>query len=204
MISSTVYWNSDTHSAELSIDNPQYIEWLRLYGSLKREGLLNDMETKTSDSFFIMTDTSSGGGIGYADMKPVEVDYFGNTVRAIPVFTTKTAVRSIKWAMGICSKSENKEKAFVLLAKLFTDPVLNNLMAYGFEGEDYTLENGIAKEIEFPSGTNPFNTTRFANQMICHRSEYNLFTPEQYVDIFENAEAYGDSDFVLDPKNIIS
>lgn len=93
MLSSAVYWNGDAHSAEISIDNPVYIEWLRLYGALKREGLLKITDTSSSDSFFIRTDTVCGGGIGYEDMKPVEVDYFGNTVTAIPVFTAKSAVR---------------------------------------------------------------------------------------------------------------
>lgn len=208
MLSSAVYWNGDTHSAELSIDNPQYIEGLQLYDTLKSEGLLKITNTSSSESFFIRADSVFGAGIGYADMKPVEVDYFGNTVTAIPVFTTKTAVRSTAWATGIYSKSEHKEKAFELLAKVFTDPVLNNLLVYGIEGENYTLENGVVKELANSNtdayNINPFNTYRFANQMICHRSADNLFTPEQYIKIFENADVYGDSDFVLDPKNIIS
>ncbi len=206
MLSSAVYWDCDTHSAKLSIDNPQYIEWLRLYDTLKREGMLNDMGRKTSDSFFIMTDTAFGGGIGYADMKLVEVDYFGNAVTAIPVFTPHSALRTAPWATGICSKSEHKEEAFKLLARIFTDPVLNDLLVYGVEGENYTLENGVAKEIASNTdgfGINPFNS-RFANQMICHRSKENLFTPEQYNTIFDKAEICEDIDFALDPKNIIN
>lgn len=202
MLSSAVYWDDDAHSAKLSIDNPQYIEWLRLYDTLKREGVLNDMGRKISDSFFIMTDTAFGGGIGYADMKPINVDYFGNTVTAVPVFAPRSSVRTAPWATGICSKSEHKEEAFELLAKIYTDPDLNNLMVYGVEGENYTLENGVATNTD-GFGINPFNS-RFANQMICHRSEENLFTPEQYINIFEKAEVYEDIDFVLDPKNIIN
>ncbi len=208
MLSSAVYWNSDTHSAELSIDNPQYIEWLRLFDTLKNENLLNNLLKNNKDNFFIMSDTVCGG-IGYADMKPIDVDYFGNTVTAIPVFTPYSTMRTAPIATGICSKSEYKEKAFKLLAKIFTDPDLNNLMVYGVEGENYTLENGVIKEIAFPAGTNmfnvnPFNTYRFANQMICHRSEYNLFAPEQYTNIFEKSEVYEDIDFTLDPQSIIS
>lgn len=208
MLSSAVYWNGNTHSAKLSIDDPRYIEWLRLYDTLKKEKLLNNLYNNKKDSFFIMSDNVCGGGIGYADMKPVEVDYFGNTVTAIPVFTPYSTVRTVPIATGICSKSDHKEKSFELLAKIFTDPVLNNLLVYGIEGENYTLENGAVKEIEFPAGTNmfnvnPFNTYRFANQMICHRSVYNLFTPEQYINIFDRAEVYGDIDFVLDPKNVM-
>ncbi len=206
MLSSTVYWNSETHSAELSIDNPKYIEGLRLYDTLKRVGVLKITDMSNSGSFFIRVDNVNGAGIGYADMKPVEVDYFGNTVTAIPVFTEKSAVRTGQYATGICSKSENKEKAFELLTKVFTDTVLNNLLVYGIEGENYTLENGVVKEVPVTDAfnINPHNTLRFANQMICHRSEHNLFTPEQYVNIFENVEVCEDIDFVPDLKNIIS
>ncbi|MBD5128513.1 MAG: hypothetical protein HDT43_01090 [Ruminococcaceae bacterium] len=209
MLSAAVYWNNDTHSAELSIDDPRYIEWLRLYDTMKKENLLNALDGgKHKESFFIMSDAVCGGGLAYADMKPIDVDYFGNTVTAIPVFTPYSALRTVPVATGICSKSEHKEKAFELLARIYTDPVLNNLLVYGIEGENYTLENGFVKEIENPSDNmfniNPFNTYRFANQMICHRSAYNLFTPEQYTGILENAEVYADIDFTLDPTNLIS
>ncbi len=210
MLSSAVYWNDETHSAELSIDNPKYIEWLRLFDTLKKEGLLNNRYLKNSDTFFIMTDSVSGGGAVYADMKPVEVDYsenyFENYVTAIPVFKAETMVRNIAWATGICSGSENKDEAFELLAKIYTDPDLNNLMVYGVEGENYTLENGFVREIEISDGfnVNSFNTYRFANQMICYRSIDNPFTPEQYTKMYENAEVYGDIDFLPDPSNILS
>lgn len=52
MLSSAVYWNGDTHSAELSIDNAEYIEALRLYDTMKKEQMLNNMAAKTSDSFY--------------------------------------------------------------------------------------------------------------------------------------------------------
>ncbi|MBD5383504.1 MAG: hypothetical protein HDR72_00710 [Ruminococcaceae bacterium] len=208
MLSSAVYWNSETHSAELSLDNPQYIEWLRLYDTLNKEGLMKKLNMNNSDSFFIWSKTAFGGGIGYEDMKTVELDYFGNTVTAVPVFTPHSTVRSAVWATGICSKSEHKDEAFELLTKVFTDPVPNNLLVYGVEGENYILKNGIVRELENTNtdafNMNPHNTDRFANEMICHRSEDNLFTPEQYADIFEKAEVFGDIDFVLDPTSIIS
>lgn len=204
MLSSAVYWNDETHSAAFSIDNPNYIEEMRSLDTIKKEGLLHNMSAGTSDSFFIMSDTVCGGGVGYADKKPVEVNYSiegtGNYVTAIPVFSVKTMVRNIAWATGICTGSEHKDAAFELPAMIFTDPVLNNLLVYGIEGENYTLENGIVKEIEIHDGfnINPGNFSRFANQIICHRSEESLFTPEQYIEIFENAKVYGDHDFALD------
>lgn len=176
--------------------------------TIKNEGLLNNLNNNNhKSSFFLMSTTIQGAD--HADMKPVEVDYFGNTVTALPVFPSKSMIRNTGWATGICAKSERKDKAFELLAKILTDPDLNNLMVYGVEGENYTLENGFVKEIEFPSGSNmfnvnPYNTIRFANQMICSRSTDNPFTPEQYAEMFEKAEVYGDVDFVPDPNNILN
>ncbi len=210
MLSSAVYWDDDTHSAALSIDNPNYIEKMRALDTIKKEGLLHNMNAGASDSFFIMADCVCGGGAAYADMKPVEVDYSiehtGNYVTALPVFPVKTMVRNQNRVTGIYSGSENKDEAFELLAKIFTDPELNNLMVYGVEGENYTLENGFVKEIETPNGfnINVFNISRFGNLMLCHRSIDNPFTPEQYTEMYENAEVYGDIDFLPDPTNILS
>lgn len=201
-ISSAVYWNSETHSAECALDDPVYMERLRLYDSVKKtlcnnKSILRDMSYGTSKSFFIMEDNISGGSVGYDGVKTVEVDYNGNTVTAIPVFRERTMVRHTYAATGIYSKSAHKEAAVELLAMVFTDPVLNNLLAYGVEGEDYVLENGIAGE-----AANPGNVWRFANPMICHRSDRIPFTAGTFAAIYESAGVYGDIDFVLDPRNI--
>ena len=83
------------------------------------------------------------------------------------------------------------------MAEVFSDPVLNNLLVYGIEGEDYVLENGEVSEIQ-----NPGNILRFANPMICHSSERLPFTSETFAKIYENAEVQGDIDFVLDTRSI--
>ena len=201
-ISSAVYWNGETHSAECALDDPVYMERLRLYDSVKKtlcnnKSVLNDMLTGRSKSFFIMVDSVEGGSVSYDGVKTVEVDYDGNTVTAIPVFREQTMVRNSPSATGIYSKSAHKEEAFELLTKIFSDPALNNLLAYGIEGEDYVLENGTASE-----PPNPFNVLRFANPMICHSSERLPFTSETFAAICESAGVLEDIDFVLDPRNI--
>ena len=201
-ISSAVYWNGETHSAECALDDPAYMERLRLYDSVKKitynnKSILNDMFTGRSKSFFIMVDSVEGGRVGYDGVKTVEVDYDGNTVTAIPVFREQTMVRNSPSATGIYSKSAHKEAAFELLTKVFSDPALNNLLVYGIEGEDYVLENGAASE-----PPNPFNVLRFANPMICHSSEDIPFTAGTFAAIYESAEVHEDIDFVLDPRNI--
>lgn len=52
------------------------------------------------------------------------------------IFPEKNAV------MGVASWSEHKEEAFELLYAINTDADISNLLQYGIEGRDYTLEGG--------------------------------------------------------------
>ena len=201
-ISSGVYWNSETHTAECALDDPVYMDRLRLYDTVKKtksdnKSVFKDISFNWSKNFFIEIDSVAGGSVGYDGVKTVEVEYGENTVTAIPVFREQTMVRHAYAATGIYSKSAHKEAAFELLAKVFSDPVLNNLLVYGIEGEDYVLENGTASE-----PVNPGNILRFANPMICHRCNRIPFTAEKFAEIYESAGVYEDIDFVLDPRDI--
>jgi ABC-type glycerol-3-phosphate transport system substrate-binding protein len=45
---------------------------------------------------------------------------------------------------GIASWSQNQENALDFLTRLFTDPDIANLIQYGVEGKEYTLQDGVA------------------------------------------------------------
>ena len=207
-----VYWNEETHSAECIFDDPQYIEKLRFYETLKNSGLLNDMgKMNNSDTFFIFQDNKPGSS-AYDPAVTVKILYDEkNIVEAIPVFDGLTATRSgCPIATGICSSSENKEKAFELMSLVYTDPDLNNLMAYGIEGENFTLTNGFVHEITgdgFNFNMNPLNAYRFANDFIGYRidgyrNEASPFTAEQYRELYENAPIHEDADFAFDGRSV--
>lgn len=197
-ITSGVYLNEKTRCAECVFDNPLYIEKLRLYDTLNRNKLLTDnyMGFESSNTFFIMQENIPGA-VGYNSGESVEIEYGGNIVKAIPVFNEPTAIRHCPIATGICSFSENKDKAFEFLALIYSDPALNNLLTFGIEGEDYSLENNKAD-----GPMNPYNAIRFSNDLICHQS-YNVpFTAEQYRKIYENAVLHEDLDFSFDGKEL--
>ena len=201
-MSSGVYWNSETHTAECALDDPVYMDRLRFYDTVKKtksdnKSVFKDISFNWSKNFFIKIDSSAGGSVGYDGVKTVEVNYLENPVTAIPVFGERPMVRHTYSATGIYSKSAHKDKAFELLAEVFSDPVLNNLLVYGIEGEDYVLEDGTVNEMQ-----NPGNILRFANPMICHRSERLPFTSETFAKIYENAEVQEEIDFVLDTRSI--
>lgn len=199
MSAASVYWNNETHSAECAFDDVEYLERLRLYDALKGEDLFKDARFSSSHNFFIMQENIEGAGAVYKTSDRVTVNYNGNEIEAIPVYNSPTYIRESGVATGICSYSDNKEKAFELLALTQTDAYLNNLLAFGIEGENYWLENGAIKEV---SPYYAFNRIYFANNMICLPHDKLQFTPEQYEEIYANAEIFEDSGFVVDIEPI--
>ena len=191
----SVYWNNEMHSAERAFDNAEYLQRLRLYDALIGEDLFNDLLRSSSQNFFILQENIEGAGMVYKTSDRVTVNYNGNKIEAIPVYNSPTYIRECGVATGICSYSDSKEKAFRLLALTQTDAYLNNLLAFGVEGENYEIENGAIKEVSPYYG---FNELYFANNMICLPHEEFWFTPEQYEEIYANAETFGDSGFVVD------
>ena len=191
----SVYWNNETHSAECAFDNAEYLQRLRLYDTLKGEGLFKDARLSSSQNFFIMQKNIEGASTVLKTSDRVTVNYNGNEIEAIPVYNSPTYIRKCGVATGICSYSDSKEKAFRLLALTQTDAYLNNLLSFGVKGEDYELENGAIKEVSVDYS---FNELYFANHMICHPYEDIWLTPEQYEEAYANAKTFADSGFVVD------
>lgn len=196
-ISNSVYWDSEAHTAKCAFDDPGYFEKLRLFTDLLANKLLNSMDNKYEDTFFIMQSNKPGGSVIYEDTKPIEVNYFENKVTAVPVFVEPIFVNLSFSATGICSASANKDKAFELLALTQTDRYLNNLLAFGIEGEDYSLDGDTVIETN-----NYFNPSRFGNYMLCHLWERNDITAEQYRSVFETAQIPSDIDFIFDSTSV--
>ena len=197
-ITSAVYFDDEIRCARCVLDNETYIDKLRLFHALNKDGLLVDMGRSTANSFFIMQSNQSGGSMVYNSAEAVDVTYNGNIITAYPVFTENTSVRASYMATGICSYSKNKDKAFELLALTQTDPTLNNLLTYGLEGVDYNVNEGYADNV-----INPISIDRFANKMLCYQSEKVTLTSEQYEDIYENACITDDIDFAFDGRDYI-
>lgn len=199
-ITYAVYWDGEEHTAKCILDNPEYLEKLRLFDTLSKNKLLTNAAAAMSQTFFIAQVHVTGGHTVYESTEPVDFDYRdnGNIVKVYPVYNEATSVRNSYNATGICSASQNKEKAFELLALTQTDPYLNNLMIYGIEGIDYDLtEDGKAdKSVDF-------NLDRYANYMICLKNtDFRGFIPdltaEEYQAVYENVVISEDFDFALD------
>lgn len=193
-ITQAVYWDEKSHNAKCVLDDPAYANGLKLVQNLKKEGMFTNITNNHSNNFFILQGNKTGGNTLYKDSEITEVNYFDKMIKAYPVFKEKTSVRSGNMATGICTASNNKDKAFELLALTQTDPYLNNLLTFGTEGTDYNLsDNGVDTII------NPVSLDRFPNKMICNQYADSI-SSDKYKEIYDNAVIHDDTDFAFDGR----
>ena len=202
-ITQAVYWDTEVHTAKCILDNPEFLEKLCLFDTLSKNGLLTKATAGTGTSFFIAQVHVANGSVIYNPFSTVDFDYKGDSgdlTKVWPVYSEHCSISNSYNATGICSASQNKDKAFELLALTQTDPYLNNLMIYGLEGEDYNMtEDGKVVQINFYD----FDFYRYANYMICcQNTDYRGFGPnitaDEYKAVYENAVIDEDFDFAFD------
>lgn len=79
----------------------------------------------------------------------------GHEIVAVKVMSNMLSTNNITkfgWAVPTCAK--DPEAAVKFLNLMYTNEEINNLLAWGIEGKDYVVENGIGK---FPEGISPEN-----------------------------------------------
>ena len=87
--------------------------------------------------------------------------------------------------------SEHKDEAFDLLATSYVDATLNNLLTYGVEGVDYTVDE------EGSTGTGSFATMLYANPLIGRTSTGNCSEYQDFLrNMLETAPCEDDIEFV--------
>ena len=190
--------NGEFHSA---MESEAYVENIRLLNTLATSGLLKytNVEESHRENAFIIFDNICAGGSIYDGVETVSIDYYGTETEVVPVFKNGPVLTTCGSAISICSFSQHKEEAFEFLVALFTDPYLNNLLAYGLEGEDYTLENGhVVPDLEHG---NP-HSDRFQNKLICYPGQRDPDNAaEAYRAAFEAAES-ADLSFSFDGRAV--
>lgn len=207
MFGNGVYWNEESHTARCILDCAEYVEKLRFLDTLNREGMLMSRfsggELRTD--FFISETSQQGAALGYDKGQTVEYNYYDQIVLGIPVFDGTSTYRSTPYTVtGVLSASQNKDKAFRLLALTQIDPYLCDLLTFGIEGEDYNLTDGKVDNV-----TSLFAPEIFGNKLISHSSEgvYSAgemyYSADKYREILENAQMPADSDFCFDYSEMI-
>lgn len=93
----------------------------------------------TADSFMTIRDGS------YYDIPKWEEEGYAVVVYKSPEYTTEN---SLKTFYGISANSKNADRAMEILRMMTTDSQMKNLLQYGIEGTDYSLnENGTVDKL---------------------------------------------------------
>lgn len=190
MLESCVYWDESEKRARSVFENDDYItklKWLFNWGP--------DSPTVSDhrENFFLRTSAVYGkGSSGISAQR-----YFDSSIDTASVSEDSYIISAYN-AIGICSASNHKDMAFDLLARVQTDTYLNNLLTYGVENTDYIIADGIPDTV-----TNPFNTYRFANRMICYPKSSGDLTAEEYSDFYNSASTSSALEFAFDARAVI-
>ena len=161
-----LYWDSEANEIKCIFDNREYLDRIRTVCELRAGGF----ET-TGENIFAKVSR---------EVLPDE-DIEGY-IRDIQ--TDGVTLKGLWYCSGVTPISQTPDKAFDLLATVFTDPYLNNLLTYGIEGEDYNIVDGRADNTY-----NIWGEPAFANSLICLPSTSQpKDLPERLRNGIENAE----------------
>jgi putative aldouronate transport system substrate-binding protein len=135
----------------------------------------------------------------------------GETIRNENTGITKiySKTNNLIWnptnAVGVYSKSKNKDLAVDALFNVIFNKDINNVITYGIEGEDYTLENetAVMKDTDENGISNSVDST-FNNPLIsysCYQCD-NEIVSFDYGSMYEKAEKLDGFGFLFDGTDI--
>ncbi|HAL74716.1 MAG TPA: hypothetical protein DCM45_06470 [Clostridiales bacterium] len=107
-------------------------------------------------------DTLIKAGVSFAEIQTSEigVETAKSSATGFPMTAVEIAKNLLasgfvnKFGTGVPITADEPEAAVMWLQELYTNPVLENLMVWGIEGEDYVVTDGVA---EYPAGVDPKN-----------------------------------------------
>lgn len=206
-LTNAIYLNekADRYQAYLYIYNDFFLDWVRaLYDYIQmgyaRAG--DQSSTYNTDDFFINVSISSSvpteqlsHGFYYSGLNDKPAELISIVFDEFDTYTNQD-----NFGTGIAALSKNKEMAFDFLTRVFTDRKMSDLLIYGIEGVDYTLEDGRV----------PFEAVNFADTVIEYGNSF-ISTPlsfesldkkEDYFDYFSKAKATNYAGFYPDTSVI--
>ena len=197
-IEAPLYWDKNTDEAKLALDNQEYLETVYTLSKLYDEGLLiKSLYSLYDDSFFMYC--CQGVVPTFLTSFQINDDGTYTVLNAAkePVTCYMTtpngpmAINNPWYATGVAAVSEHKDEAFDLLATSYVDATLNNLLTYGVEGVDYTVDE------DGSTGTGSFATMLYANPLIGRTSTGNCSEYQDFLrNMLETAPCEDDIEFV--------
>lgn len=189
-----VVFNEAENCAISILEDAEYIENLRIVYTLVQNGLA-DCENR-SDYFairyFSFTNIENG----------VPINYLGDEM--LPQMKNTPKMQCPVCVNGIYIGSDNKDEAFEFLSLCMTDSFLNNLLVYGVENVDYSVDTlGYVNDRWDPIGG---SISQFINRYIAlpNSIEGSIKTSvEQYTTTMDSAILRGNSaGFALDVNTV--
>ena len=199
LLDDCVLWDDDAKEAKSILSDSEYVEVLRTYFELAKEGLVTQQPIR--DSFFIYEQSISCPVDGETVIDVPYKTLTSGETSLVPVYLSSqsgTYIKSCGIGTGIMANSEHKAEAFDLLVTAFTDEHLNNLLSYG---EDYRgrIQDGRI----FTSGRDLVRSWVFLNPIIAIPPMTEpLEWSEQWVKGVESAYVSEDVGFVLDMSGL--
>jgi putative aldouronate transport system substrate-binding protein len=139
-----------------------YMNFCKMMHQWYQEGLILQDAVTNQDGY---ADAIKGGrGAAYTtNLKPgfdlkttMQLAIPMKSIPTVDIYRTTTIVQTAQWV--IARNSESPDAAMRFLNKMYTDPEVANLLAWGIEGQHYQIidkEKGI---IDYPEGINAKNT----------------------------------------------
>ena len=164
----------DDTEIKVVLEHEAYVEALRVQNQLFRDGIIS-ADAAVQDQARLDTLKEQGRVFSFVDggggLPDRAASLSNENVTWMQVYITQPIINNkvLRGSMNsISSTSRHPEKALMFLDLLNTDPYLNNLLAFGIEGEHYEViddERGIVERIP-DSGYSHDWQWAFANQFI--------------------------------------
>ncbi|MBR2121502.1 MAG: ABC transporter substrate-binding protein [Lachnospiraceae bacterium] len=149
-----VFTDNDGH-VSLSLENPDFVDGLtkqKAYWDADycyKDGLTTEEHVDTLTKAGIIFSSIQTSEMGVEAAKKEATGYDETCIEVNKNMLTSSHVN--KFGMAVPVTAQEPEAAVRWLAAVWTDPVLENLLIWGIEGEDYVItETG---EADFPEGT---------------------------------------------------
>ncbi len=162
---------SDTPEVELVMEMPEYRETIELTHRWYEEGYIyKDAATDSTMASELVRGNKlfaylSSGNVSASASASASCGMSMTSVKLASLPITTGSYTKFAWAVP--SSAKYPEAAITFLSMMYTDSRISNLLAWGIEGRDYVVEDGVAK---YPDGNEsvPYHSgdTIIANQFI--------------------------------------
>ncbi len=156
-----LYWDDELKEEMCVFDNYDYLNAVYTPAYLNQLGLTDYIDYGYyKDSFFVYASAVDAYAIvNNGEKTEISVDKSNKIECYVKIVGDSVRIKNLWFANGVASISEYKDQAFDLLATVYTDAYLNNLLSYGVKGVDYSL-------VEGKSDKSSWRTIYFSNSLI--------------------------------------